>query len=88
MKGGNGVWLTVGISDIQNYTEFWECYGIHGTNSFTERVQHGLQSMVDNGIFVTYQLVDFYDTGEYWELYEDEEGVSVLLILSLEERRI
>jgi hypothetical protein len=62
MKGGNGTYSYVGISHIQNYTEFWNALAsMEPFNSLSD--VHALQSMVDNGIFVSYQLVDFYDTG-------------------------
>ena len=62
MKGGNGSHAYIGVSHIENYTEFWERLGsLERTHSLSD--VHVLQSMVESGLYVSYAIMDFYDTG-------------------------
>lgn len=62
MKGGNGIYSYVGVSCIENYNEFWDAMSSMEPSSSLSDV-HGLQAMVNSGLFVSYAIVDFYDTG-------------------------
>lgn len=62
MKGGNGIYSYVGVSCIENYSEFWEVMASMEASGSLSDV-HGLRAMVENGLFVSYVVVDFYDTG-------------------------
>lgn len=62
MKGGNGNYSYIGVSHIENYTEFWSALAsMEPSHSLSD--VHGLRSMLDSGLFMTYSVVDFYDTG-------------------------
>jgi CTP:phosphocholine cytidylyltransferase-like protein len=62
MKGANGKYSYIGVSHIEDYTAFWNALAsCEPSNSLSD--VHALQRMVENGIFVSYQIHDFYDTG-------------------------
>lgn len=62
MKGGNGIYSYIGVSHIENYTEFWNALASMPSSHSLSDV-HGLQAMLDSGLFMSYAVVDFYDTG-------------------------
>lgn len=62
MKGGNGRYSYVGVSHIENYIDFWDALeSMEPSHSLSD--VHGLQIMLESGLFITYAVVNFYDTG-------------------------
>lgn len=62
MKGTLGKYSYVGVSHIENYVDFWSALESSERTSSLSDV-HALQTMVDSGVFVSYNLCTFYDTG-------------------------